>query len=324
MQSKKTVSLILGSGGARGMAHIGVIRCLEDQGYEIKNIAGASVGAMVGGFYAAGKLNRFQSWVTALDRKSVLGLLDLSFSGGGLFKGDKLMEALRSLVRDRVIEDLPIDFTAVAVDLERQKEVWFTDGSLFEAVRASISIPSVFKPHFYRGMYLVDGGVLNPVPVAAAMKHVTDLTLAINLNAKRNPLTPKPKPSPAHVSLDAIEQRGVHRSILRFIDRWSNSRGGKVDHVEEKQFSAVELLNRSIETMQNTMAHMKLAANMPDILIEVPYTLGGLFDYHLADQMIEEGYQLCLKALERYELAGPIDDSLNGFQGIDTSDFDEM
>lgn len=298
-EKQRTVSLVLGSGGARGMAHIGVIRCLEDHNYKITNIAGASVGALVGGFYAAGRLDRFESWVTALDKKDVLGLLDLSFSGGGLFKGDKLMEALSSLVRDQVIETLPIDFTAVAVDLERQKEVWFTEGSLFEAIRGSIAIPSVFKPHHYRGMWLVDGGVLNPVPVGAVMRHVTDLTIAVNLNAKRNPLVAEPEPSAEHVSLNRAGQAGVHRAISKFIDRWRSE--DLPSKAPTSQYSSLELVNRSIETMQNTMAHMKLAANMPDILIEVPYTTGGLFDYHLSCDIIENGYQLCLSALKRFD-----------------------
>ena len=298
----KTVALVLGSGGARGMAHIGVIRCLEDQGYEVKTIAGASIGALVGGFYAAGKLDRLQSWVCALERRDVLRLLDLSFSGGGLFKGDKLMFALRSLVKDRVIEELPIDFTAVAVDLDRQKEVWLTDGSLFEAIRGSIAIPSVFKPHKYRDMWLVDGGVLNPVPVSAAMKTVTDVTIAVNLNAKRSPYSEPFMPNEQHVSLDNAAQRGVHTAIKRFIDRWKTE--DEIPSSDSSQFSTLELLNRSIETMQNTIAHMKLAANIPDILVEVPYDCGGLFDYHLADEIIERGYQLCLEALKRYEFSG--------------------
>jgi NTE family protein len=305
-----SVSLVLGSGGARGMAHIGVIRCLEDNGYTISNIAGASIGAMVGGFYAAGQLDRLQSWVCALERKDVLGLLDLSFTGGGIFKGDKLMDALSSLVKDRVIEDLPIDFTAVAVDLDRQKEVWLTDGSLFEAIRGSIAIPSVFKPHNYRDMWLVDGGVLNPVPVSAAMTKITDVTIAVNLNAKRSPYSEPFVEDAQHVSMDIASQRGVHRAINRFIDRWK-----KEDEIETSmtsQFSTLELLNRSIETMQNTIAHMKLAVNIPDILVEVPYDCGGLFDYHLADEIIERGYQLCFDALQRYERTGSPTGAPNG------------
>jgi len=302
----KTVSLVLGSGGARGMAHIGVIRCLEDQGYQIENIAGASIGALVGGFYAAGQLDRLQSWVCALERKDVLGLLDLSFSGGGIFKGDKLMDALSSLVKDQVIENLNIDFTAVAVDLDRQKEIWFTNGSLFEAIRGSIAIPSVFKPHNYRDMWLVDGGVLNPVPVSAAMTKVTDMTIAVNLNGKRSPFSDPFEENAQHVSMDQSSQRGVHRAIMRFIDRWKKE--DELDPTAASQFSTLELLNRSIETMQNTIAHMKLAANIPDILVEVPYDCGGLFDYHLADENIERGYNLCLESLKRYEVSGRIEE----------------
>jgi NTE family protein len=296
----KTVSLVLGSGGARGMAHIGVIRCLEDQGYKIENIAGASIGALIGGFYAGGQLDPLQSWVCALERKDVLGLLDLSFSGGGIFKGNKLMDALSMLVKDQVIEELAIDFTAVAVDLEKQKEIWLTDGSLFEAIRGSIAIPSVFKPHFYRDMWLVDGGVLNPVPVSAAMRKRTDMTIAVNLNAKRSPFSDSYEPHEHHVSLDPLSQRGVHRAIMRFIDRWKSE--DELEHTQSSQFGTLELLNRSIETMQNTIAHMKLSANIPDILVEVPYDCGGLFDYHLADEIIARGYNLCLDAIKRFEV----------------------
>lgn len=298
--SKKSVSLVLGAGGARGMAHIGVIRCLEDHNYEIRNISGASIGALVGGFYAAGKLDEYQSWVCALDRTDVLRLLDLSFNGGGLFKGHKIMEVLKRLVGDAQIETLPVEFTAVAVDIERQKEIWFTDGSLFEAVRASIAIPSVFRPHPYRDMMLVDGGVLNPVPVAPTLRTITDLTLAVNLNARDE--VPPLKHSSARkkpVELNEEARNSVHRAINRFIDRWWTE-DSKQDP-PDNQWGMLELMNRSIETMQNAIAHMKLAAHNPDVLIEVPRGVGGLFDYHLADQMIDEGYRLCEDAITRYE-----------------------
>lgn len=297
--TEKTVSLVLGSGGARGMAHIGIIRCLEDNGYRITNIAGASIGALIGGFYAAGKLDKYQSWVTALDRRDVLRLLDLSFDGGGLFKGDKIMNVLRKLLSDAQIEQLPIEFTAVAVDIERQREVWLTEGSLFEAIRASIAIPSVFKPHFYRNMMLVDGGVLNPVPMAPTLRTVTDLTLAVNLNGREE--IPRPtaavrKKKPPKTNPE--DQNTVQRAVSRFIDRWSSENAKEAE--PKNKWSIMELVNRSIDTMQNTIAHMKLAAHQPDILIEIPRSVGGLFDYNLAEDIIEEGYQLCEEALERY------------------------
>lgn len=296
----KSVSLVLGSGGARGMAHIGVIRALEERGYRIETIAGASIGALIGGFYAAGKLDRLQSWLCALERKDVLGLLDLSFSGGGLFKGNKLMDALGHLVKDQTIEDLPLDFTAVAVDLQRQKEVWFTDGSLFEAIRGSIAIPSIFKPHRYRDMWLVDGGVLNPVPVSAAMQKVTDLTVAVNLNAKRSPLHDLEMADDQSIGINPDTRRGTQRAIMRFIERWRSE--AAAPPTAEQEFSTLELLHRSIETMQNTITHMKLAANIPDILVQVPFDTGGMFDYHLAKNIIGKGYQYCLDALSRAEM----------------------
>ncbi|MEX0623468.1 MAG: patatin-like phospholipase family protein [Saccharospirillum sp.] len=300
MNAQKTVSLVLGSGGARGMAHIGIIRCLEDRHYSITNIAGASIGALVGGFYAAGKLDQYERWVCALERTDVLRLLDLSFNGGGLFKGYKIMEVLKRQVGDAQIENLPIEFTAVAVDIERQREIWFTDGSLFEAIRGSIAIPSVFKPHPYRGMMLVDGGVLNPVPIAPTLRTQTDLTIAVNLNGRVD--MPGRSERASHKKAAKISeeaQNTVHRAINRFIDRWWSEKAGSTE--PQNQWSMLELMNRSIDTMQNTIAHMKLAAHQPDILIEIPRGVGGLFDYHLASDMIEDGYQLCATALDRYE-----------------------
>jgi NTE family protein len=134
------------------------------------------------------------------------------------------------------------------------------------------------------------------------MKKVTDLTIAVNLNAKRSPFSEPFVPKQQHVSMDQASQRGVHRAINRFIDRWKKE--DELEHTSISQFSTLELLNRSIETMQNTIAHMKLSANLPDILVEIPYDCGGLFDYHLADMIIERGYQVCLEALKRYESAG--------------------
>lgn len=300
MTAQKTVSLVLGSGGARGMAHIGIIRCLEDRHYSITNIAGASIGALVGGFYAAGKLTQYERWVCALERKDVLRLLDLSFNGGGLFKGYKIMDVLKRQVGDAQIENLPVEFTAVAVDIERQREIWFNDGSLFEAIRGSIAIPSVFKPHAYRGMMLVDGGVLNPVPIAPTLRTQTDLTIAVNLNGRAEmPGKPVKSRQKKPVELSSDAQNTVHRAINRFIDRWWSEK--TVTTEPQSQWSMLELMNRSIDTMQNTIAHMKLAAHQPDILIEIPRGVGGLFDYHLASQMIEDGYQLCDAALDRYE-----------------------
>jgi len=141
----RTVSLVLGSGGARGLAHIGVIRWLEERGYEIKSISGCSIGSLVGGMYAIGKLAEFEAWVRAVTRLDIFTFLDLSMQKGGFFKGDKVIDALKGLVGDTLIENLPIPYTAVATDIKNEREVWINKGSLFDAIRASISLPLFFN-----------------------------------------------------------------------------------------------------------------------------------------------------------------------------------
>ncbi|MDG2280377.1 MAG: patatin-like phospholipase family protein, partial [Flavicella sp.] len=189
---KTTVSLILGSGGARGLAHIGVIKWLEENNYEIKSIAGCSIGSLIGGVYAAGKLNQLTQWMLSLNKTDIASLLDFSWGNtGGLFKGDKIIETLVGFLEDIQIENLSIPFTAVATDIITEKEVWINSGSLFEAIRASISLPMFFTPVAYGDAVLIDGGVLNPVPIAPTFKDDTDLTIAVNLGAapvKKTPL----------------------------------------------------------------------------------------------------------------------------------------
>ncbi len=182
--SKKTVSLVLGSGGARGLAHIGIIEWLEKNDFEIKSISGCSIGALVGGIYAAGKLDDFESWVRQITKVDVFKLLDISWDKSGLVKGDKLFDTLRALVGDVAIEDLSIAYTAMATDVSVEKEVWMNSGKLFDAIRASISLPLLFTPFRYGGVELIDGGVLNPVPIAPTFNDQTDLTVAVNLGGK--------------------------------------------------------------------------------------------------------------------------------------------
>ena len=166
------------------MAHIGIIDELIRNGFEIKAIAGSSMGALIGGIYAMGQLDVYTRWVTGLERRDVIRLLDLTFARSGLIKGDRIISVLRSLIGDANIEDLPIRFTAVATEVEDEKEVWFNHGSLFDAIRASISIPTVFTPHQYLGKHFLDGGLINPIPIAPTLEDETDLTIAVNLSGK--------------------------------------------------------------------------------------------------------------------------------------------
>lgn len=176
-----TISLVLGSGGARGLAHIGVIRWLEQHNYQIHSISGCSAGALVGGVYAAGKLDEFEQWITAIDKVAMARLLDISWQSSGLFKGDRIIDTLVDLIGNVYIEQLDIRFTAVAANVTEKKEVWLNSGRLFDAIRASISLPLFFTPYTIDGRQLIDGGVLNPVPIAPTFGDKTNLTLAVNL-----------------------------------------------------------------------------------------------------------------------------------------------
>lgn len=293
MSAKKgrRVSLVLGSGGARGLAHIGIIRWLEESGYRIESISGASMGALVGGIYAAGQLDTYRDWVCALHRTDVLRFLDLSFSAGGLFKGDRIMDTLKEMVGQHAIEDLPIAYTAVATDIDRQREVWISKGPLFDAIRASIAVPTIFTPHEYKGLTLLDGGLLNPIPIAPTFRDFTDLTIAVNLNGD---------PATRHEALEekAAETRdagdGDLRSrILQFLDNIGES----LLDPGEQALGMFDLVSRSFETMQNAIAAGKLAAYSPDVVIDVPRNACGSHEFHRAREMIDLGYRLASRSV---------------------------
>jgi NTE family protein len=248
------------------------------------------MGSLVGGIYAAGELDAYANWVCALRRTDVLRFLDLSFGVGGLFKGDRIMDALREMVGEHAIEDLPIRYTAVAVDIDRRREVWLSDGPLFDAIRASIAVPSVFTPHEYRGMTLVDGGLLNPVPIAPTFRDVTDLTIAVNLNAKPIPdLTGEKGRGAAEPEADDL-----HTRILAFLD----GVGANLRQSEERDLTVFELISRCFETMQHAIAAVKLAAYAPDVVIEVPRDVCDAHEFHRARELIDLGYRLAEQALE--------------------------
>ena len=189
-----TVSLVLGSGGARGLAHIGVIRWLLDNGYQIRSISGSSMGALVGGIYAAGQLDVYARWVSALERLHVLRLLDPTLGRSGLFKGERIISVLRELIGDHDISELPVRFTAVATDLDSGQEVWLREGDLFNAIRASIATPLVFTPFRHGGRTLLDGAVVNPVPVAPTLTDETELTVAVDLSGPAENRPPRRLP----------------------------------------------------------------------------------------------------------------------------------
>lgn len=293
---------MLGSGGARGLAHIGIIEYLEEQGFEIRSIAGSSIGALVGGVYAAGELHAYKTWVLALERTDVLRLLDLSFGWTGLFKGERIIGALRQLVGDRNIEDLPISFTAVATDVQYEKEVWLTRGPLFDAIRASIAIPTVFTPYPIGGRQLLDGGLCNPVPIAPTLRDNTDLTIAVNLGAPPDALAAYC----AQVASKAVAATAVHTKteryherILSFIEELQETFASS----REEHWDFIDIITNSFETMQNTVARLKLAAYSPDITIDIPRDVARAFDFHRAAELIALGRAKAAEAFARTPMA---------------------
>jgi NTE family protein len=284
--SNTTVSLVLGSGGARGLAHIGIIEWLDDNGYEIRSISGCSMGALIGGIYACGELDTYTDWVRAVDEFDIVRLLDLSWGKAGLFESEKIIQTLEELIGDRKIEDLPIRFTAVAADISREKEVWITKGSVFDAIRASISLPLFFTPVMRDGRALLDGGILNPVPIAPTFEDKTDMTIAVNLGGppdeksqpKREPKKPRAKPD--NDSLIA----SLHDKIGEFIDGLTTR-----DADGSEDWEMLKVATATFDAMQGAIARQKLAAYPPDITIVIPRNCCGVLEFNRADEMIELG-----------------------------------
>jgi NTE family protein len=318
-----SISLVLGSGGARGYAHIGAIEELCAQGYGIHSVAGASMGALVGGVYAAGKLDAYRDWAKALQRMDVLRLLDWSFRGG-LIKGDRIINKLKDLIGEVNIEDLPISYTAVAVDLMAQREVWFSRGSLFDAIRASIAIPTVLRPHHYQGRTLVDGGLLNPVPITPTLRDLTDFTIAVDVNASADPSQGEgmvesemeaiardcAAPDTEAVAVEGatpvlVEPAeppagapGYRQKIVEFIDGFREKREKKAP--PESDPGILELFARSLDVVQETITRFKLAAQPPDLVVRIPRNACAFYEFHRAEEVIELGRLRTREALRTF------------------------
>lgn len=296
------ISLVLGSGGARGYAHVGVIEELRAHGYEIRSVAGSSMGALVGGVYAAGKLSEYREWACGLRTFDVLRLVDWSWRGGGLIKGQRVIGALKELVEEINIEDLPISYTAVAVDIDAQREVWFSRGSLFDAIRASISIPTVFRPHFYQGRRLVDGGLLNPVPVTPTLRDLTDATIAVDVNAEAEGVaereTPVTRPEAAPPDPEEMHSPTGFGRLGALWDRFVENRSRRVVINEP---GMLDLFARSLDVVQETLTRYKLAAQPPDLVISIPRNVCAFYEFQRAEEVIEIGRQRTREALARWQ-----------------------
>jgi NTE family protein len=282
--TNKTVSLVLGSGGARGLAHIGIIHWLEDNGYDIRSISGCSMGALVGGVYVCDKLDVFEKWMRAISKLDIVRLLDFSWGKQGLVEGERIITALKDLVGDRRIEDLPIKYTAVAADIEREKEIWLKRGSLFDAIRASISLPLFFTPAELYGMRLLDGGILNPVPIAPTFEDHTDLTIAVNLAGSP---TGNSRSERKNVPKDAddLTTNNLRSKVNSFID--DLKKRNPLDGTGS--WKMLSIADQTFDAMQGAIARQKLAAYPPDHTIMIARDACGTLEFDRADEMIKLG-----------------------------------
>jgi len=288
-----TVSLVLGSGGARGYAHIGAIEEIERRGYEIVAISGSSIGALIGGMYAAGRLAEYSDWVKSLSWIKVVRLLDFTLSKGAI-RGDKIFVQLAEILGNPQIQDLPIDYTAVVADLARQKEVWYQKGPLLDAIRASVAVPGLFTPVIKGASVLVDGGVLNPLPIIPVVSSQADLIIAVDLNTG----------DVNHSHLKLPSNKYLRRSGMS--DEWNmpdvDTSSAEHDSKEQNEIGGrMDILLNSVEVMQASLTEYKIAGYPPDLVVRIPKDLCSFYDFHRAAETIEYGRLATREKLEALE-----------------------
>ena len=304
----KNVALVLGSGGARGLAHIGAIEALEERGYTITSIAGCSMGSIIAGMYAAGQLKEAKEWFLSVDKQLILRMMDINLlSGNSLVKGERIIKELEKVVPDRPIESLNIPCTLVATDMIHSDEVLFRTGSLFEAVRASISIPLFFKPVQIGQQLLIDGGILNPLPLHVVERTPGDILVAADISGKDSlPIEEVYEPIDVEGKLAEVKKSGI--PVPKSWEQQLRLLGKKVDRIMEqrardlgRKVSFVSLLDRmsDIQIQQNTLLSLQLTP--PDVhSVMRPYAY-NTFDFDKAEQIIADGKKLMSEALDKYE-----------------------
>ncbi len=324
----KDIALVLSSGGPRGFAYIGAIEELESRGYRITSIAGTSIGSLIGGMYAAGKLHEVKEWLFSLNGWKVFGLMDISISRNHLVKGDKIIEALQEIVPDMNIEDLEIPYKAIATDLFTGEEVIFDKGDLFSAIRASISIPSLFRPVKMGMRTLIDGGIANTMPLNRVERSGHDLLVAFDVNdvdvdAIRQILRDEADNAAAKEKSElerkaeskAVLDSVMHNDTMSFLEklRLAGMHGHKLiqnamtrEERPQRQFDPdanyYTLLSRTFDLMNHWNAALMTRIYPPDILVKMPFdAFGAIADYARAEEICEAGRKLMKEALDRYE-----------------------
>lgn len=287
---KKNVALVLSSGGARGVAHIGVINELIAQGYTITSISGSSIGALVGGMYASGELNVFENWICSLTKYDVFKLVDFKLSLNGIVKGNKILKEMKNIVPDRKIEDLLIPFTCTATDIINGKEIVIEHGSLYEAIRASVSIPTIFMPYEKEGLKLVDGGILNPLPIDRVKREKDDLLVVVDVNSAIDFIKPKNDHETSELKANQITyltkvQQGINTLIPK-------NKSDKLGYYN--------LLNNTTSLMIHKISQLTIEKYKPDLLIEIPKNSLGSYEYYKAGETIALGAQTTREALAKY------------------------
>ena len=289
---KQKVSLVLSSGGARGIAHIGVIEELESQGFEIKSVAGSSMGAVVAGVYAMGCIEDYKKWLLSLKKTDVLNLMDFTFSKSGLIKGEKVFKAMRTFIPDKNIEDLEIPFVAVATDIMNEKEVIFSKGSVYDAMRASTAIPTVFKPVNKDNVILVDGGVLNPLPLNRVHRTENDILVAVDVYADIPNKIEKRDKEPVK-KIKILSKESAISKKLKLIDSHKK---------DMRKPGYLKLIDYATRAMIFKLSEMSVQLYKPDILIQISRHAGNTFDFYKAEELIEIGRQAAKKSIERLKL----------------------
>ena len=304
----KNVALVLGSGGARGLAHIGAIEALEERGYTITSIAGCSMGSIIAGMYAAGQLKEAKEWFLSVDKQLILRMMDINLlSGNSLVKGERIIKELEKVVPDRPIESLNIPCTLVATDMIHSDEVLFRTGSLFEAVRASISIPLFFKPVQIGQQLLIDGGILNPLPLHVVERTPGDILVAADISGKDSlPIKEVYEPIDVEGKLAEVKKSGI--PVPKSWEQQLRLLGKKVDRILEqrskdlgRKVSFVSLIDRmsDIQIQQNTLLSLQLTP--PDVHSVMRQYAYNTFDFDKAEQIIADGKKLMSEALDKYE-----------------------
>lgn len=290
---ERKVSLVLSGGGARGIAHIGAIEEIKKQGFEISSISGTSMGALVGGVYALGKMEEFKNWLYSLDKIKVFKLIDFTFSSQGLIKGDKVLSTIKEFISDENIENLKISFAAVATDIVNKKEVVFTKGSIYDAIRASISIPTVFTPVKTENGLLVDGGVVNNIPINQVKRTVNDLLVVVNVNAD----------IPAFKSLVSKKEIDKKQSTYKKkIQDFSKHLHKITPSNNKERLGYFNLIDKTINLMIHHMSEMTLETYSPDVLINISRESSSTFDFYKAEELVEIGRKAAIISLEKFNI----------------------